>query len=115
MPAIPDDLVSDLSKKGLTICHLNICHLSNKLDEIKLLLTSVASHRHGKPKSHIGHQQKPIRVETCNGPLCAGKQASEYSNVLSTIFATTRARVFQIWYLALKRSINQFALNIRKL
>ena len=23
--------------------------------------------------------QKPIRVETCNGPLCAGKQASEYS------------------------------------
>ena len=24
--------------------------------------------------------QKPIRVETCNGPLCAGKQASEYSS-----------------------------------
>ena len=23
--------------------------------------------------------QEPIRVETCNGPLCAGKQASEYS------------------------------------
>ena len=23
--------------------------------------------------------QKPIRVETCNSPLCAGKQASEYS------------------------------------
>ena len=23
--------------------------------------------------------QKPIRVETCNGPLCAGKQASDYS------------------------------------
>ena len=23
--------------------------------------------------------QKPIRVETCNGPLCAGKQTSEYS------------------------------------
>ena len=23
--------------------------------------------------------QKLIRVETCNGPLCAGKQASEYS------------------------------------
>ena len=23
--------------------------------------------------------QKPIRVETFNGPLCAGKQASEYS------------------------------------
>ena len=23
--------------------------------------------------------QKPIRVVTCNGPLCAGKKASEYS------------------------------------
>ena len=23
--------------------------------------------------------QKLIRVETCNGPLCVGKQASEYS------------------------------------
>ena len=23
--------------------------------------------------------QKPKRVETCNGPVCAGKQASEYS------------------------------------
>lgn len=53
---IPDDLVSDLPKKGLTICPLNIRHRSNKLDEIKLLLTSVASRRHGKPKSHIGHQ-----------------------------------------------------------
>ena len=27
----------------------------------------------------IGLYQKPIRVETCNGPLCAWKQASEYS------------------------------------
>ena len=27
----------------------------------------------------IEFQQKPIRDETCNGPLCAGKQASEYS------------------------------------
>ena len=27
----------------------------------------------------INLRQKPIRVETCNGPLCAGKQASEYS------------------------------------
>ena len=27
----------------------------------------------------IDYGQKPIRVETCNGPLCAGKQASEYS------------------------------------
>ena len=54
MPAIPDDLVSDLPKKGLTICHLNICHLSNKLDEIKLLLTSLASHRHGKPNLILG-------------------------------------------------------------
>ena len=36
-------------------------------------------------------------------------------NLLSTIFGTTRARGFQIWYLALKHSTNQFALNIRKL
>ena len=28
---------------------------------------------------HDQYCQKPIRVETCNGPLCAGKQASEYS------------------------------------
>ena len=27
----------------------------------------------------IAGNQKPIRVETCNGPLCSGKQASEYS------------------------------------
>ena len=27
----------------------------------------------------IVFRQKPIRVETCNGPFCAGKQASEYS------------------------------------
>ena len=27
----------------------------------------------------VEYYQKPIRVETCNGPLCAGKQASEYS------------------------------------
>ena len=27
----------------------------------------------------IGFEQKPIRVETCNGPLRAGKQASEHS------------------------------------
>ena len=27
----------------------------------------------------IQYNQKPIRVETCNGPLCAWKQASEYS------------------------------------
>ena len=27
----------------------------------------------------IESKQKPIRVETCNGPLCAGKQASQYS------------------------------------
>ena len=27
----------------------------------------------------VKYYQKPIRVETCNGPLCAGKQASEYS------------------------------------
>ena len=25
------------------------------------------------------YDQKLIRVETCNGPLCVGKQASEYS------------------------------------
>ena len=25
------------------------------------------------------YRQKLIRVETCNGPLCVGKQASEYS------------------------------------
>ena len=54
MPAIPDVFVSDLPKKGLTICHFNICHLSNKLDEMKLLLTSVASHRHGKPNLILG-------------------------------------------------------------
>ena len=36
-------------------------------------------------------------------------------NLLSTIFGTTRATGFQIWYLALKHSTNQFALNIRKL
>ena len=29
--------------------------------------------------------QKPIRVETCNGPLCAGKQASEYSGKVTFI------------------------------
>ncbi|KAK2550847.1 hypothetical protein P5673_028362 [Acropora cervicornis] len=51
---IPDDLVSDLPKKGLTICPLNIRHRSNKLDEIKLLLTSVASRRHGKPNLILG-------------------------------------------------------------
>ena len=60
MPAIPDDLVSDLPKKGLTICHLNICHLSNKLDEIKLLLTSVASHRHGKPNLILGISESSL-------------------------------------------------------
>ena len=27
----------------------------------------------------VKSNQKLIRVETCNGPLCAGKQASEYS------------------------------------
>ena len=27
----------------------------------------------------ISIKQKLIRVETCNGPLCVGKQASEYS------------------------------------
>ena len=32
-----------------------------------------------KTKNSIAWSQKPIRVETCNGPLCAGKQASEYS------------------------------------
>ena len=32
-----------------------------------------------KTQIPIKYQQKPIRVETCNGPLCAGKQASEYS------------------------------------
>ena len=36
-------------------------------------------------------------------------------NLLSTIFGTTTARGFQIWYLPLKHSTNQFALNIRKL
>ena len=36
-------------------------------------------------------------------------------NLLSTIFGTRRARGFQIWYVALKQSTNQFALNIRKL
>ena len=36
-------------------------------------------------------------------------------NLLSTIFGTTRARGFQIWYLALRHSTNQFALDIRKL
>ena len=30
-------------------------------------------------KVAINYHQKPIRVETCNGPLCAGKQASKYS------------------------------------
>ena len=29
--------------------------------------------------SFIIHNQKPISVEMCNGSLCAGKQASEYS------------------------------------
>ena len=62
-----------------------------------------------------GLYQNLIRVETCNGPLCAGKQAFWIFNLLSTIFGTTRARGFQIWYLALKHSTNQFALNIRKL
>ena len=35
--------------------------------------------RRKKRKALMMYKQKPIRVETCNGPLCAWKQAPEYS------------------------------------
>ena len=40
--------------KCLNICHYNICSLTNKLDEIKLLLSSFSNQRKDRPNSILG-------------------------------------------------------------
>ena len=46
---------------------------------LKIITSTNSKHHRDKEIITINTNQKPIRVETCNGPLCAGKQASEYS------------------------------------
>ena len=38
----------ELPNKALNVCHYNVCSLTNKLDEIKLLLSTISSRSNGK-------------------------------------------------------------------
>ena len=53
-PITPTDLLPELPSIGLVFCHYNVCHLSNKLEEINLLLSSVARRRLGRPNLVLG-------------------------------------------------------------
>ena len=44
----------ELPNKALNFCHYNVCSLNNKLDEIKLLLSTFSSRRNGKPNLILG-------------------------------------------------------------
>ena len=44
----------ELPNKALNFCHYSVCSLTNKLDEIKLLLSTFSSRRNGKPNLILG-------------------------------------------------------------
>ena len=44
----------ELPNKALNFCHYNVCSLTNKLDEIKLLLSTFSRSRNGKPNLILG-------------------------------------------------------------
>ena len=55
----PDDTMNnygslDLPRKALNICHYNVCSLGNKLDEIKLLLSSSSKCANNRPNFILG-------------------------------------------------------------
>ena len=43
-----------LPNEALNVCHYNVCLLTNKLNEIKLLLSTISSRRNGKPNLVLG-------------------------------------------------------------
>ena len=67
--------------RNVSLFYSNLVHFRL----ISGVITSDFSQKQNKTKQNygrrlrIGFKQKLIRVETCNGPLCVGKQASEYS------------------------------------
>ncbi|PFX18662.1 hypothetical protein AWC38_SpisGene16971 [Stylophora pistillata] len=44
----------ELPNKALNLCNYNVCSLTNKLDEMKLLLSTFSSRRNGKPNLILG-------------------------------------------------------------
>lgn len=47
----------ELPYKALNFCHHKVCSLTNKLDEIKVLLSTSSSRRNGKPNLILGKSE----------------------------------------------------------
>ena len=52
-------------------------YITCKISNFQSLITERLCDKFALKVSEIAYYQKPIKVETCNGPLCARKQASE--------------------------------------
>ncbi|EDO36615.1 predicted protein [Nematostella vectensis] len=48
------DTVLHFPSKGIVFCHHNVCHISNKLDEIQLLLCSSSNRKNGRSNHILG-------------------------------------------------------------
>lgn len=59
----------ELPLKGLNFCHYNVCSLTNKLDEIKLLLSSLSDRRKSKPNLILGISESFLDGSWSNASL----------------------------------------------
>lgn len=59
-----------LPNKALNFCHYNVCSLTNKLDEIKLLLSTFSSRRNGKPNLILGISETFLNGFWSDASLC---------------------------------------------
>ena len=61
--------LADLPSKGLVFSQYNVCHIINKLDEIKLILSSVSNWRHGRPNLVLGISETFLAESWSNAAL----------------------------------------------